>query len=503
VKTYRSSTRAAAGGGILLCALLFSSRIALSQGSPPVLTPAQDSVMLRLVNTELRAAVQVMAQYLDRPVLFGGPAGTQVTLETPQPVPRANVLRLLRGLLESQNYELVSDTAAGLYRARLKVAPPPASIPGGAAGTMRNPPPSAGELFVIQLKHAKATEVAQTVSALYGRAGSGVASNAQAQTLGEQLRSNLVAPVGGAAAGVPVNAATHTTALSGDITVVADPRGNNLLVRANQADFELIQSLVSKLDVRPLQVLIEVVIAEVQRNGSLGINVSGVLNPTTVAGTGSTVSSTLGTAGLGDFAMNVMKLGGLDLDATLTLASDRGDVKILTRPVVLTANNQRAEIVVGSQQPFVQLQRTLPTDNAAQDQVVQYEEVGTKLTVLPTISPDGTVQLEVTQEVSNATGATAFNAPVISTRSVKTDLLIADGHAVVLGGLTDRQKSTDQGGLPFLSSIPVIGGLFGHSTKTTNETELFIFLTPHIIRTDEDAAKLSAPMQERAAKVQP
>ena len=126
------------------------------------------------------------------------------------------------------------------------------------------------------------------------------------------------------------------------------------------------------------------------------------------------------------------------------------------------------------------------------------KSIGTQLTVRPTISHDESVQLEVTQEVSTATSELAFNAPVISTRSVQTQLLVRDGQTVVLGGLTDRQREVRQGGLPILSAIPLIGGLFGRATRQTVETELFVFLTPRVIRTDDDAMRLSTPMREKA-----
>jgi general secretion pathway protein D len=109
----------------------------------------------------------------------------------------------------------------------------------------------------------------------------------------------------------------------------------------------------------------------------------------------------------------------------------------------------------------------------------------------------------VTQEVSNATTEVAFNAPVISTRSVQTQLLVRDGQTVALGGLTSRQSDVTQGGLPLLSSIPWIGGLFGHSAHTTTETELFVFLTPRVIRTDDDAMRLSTPLRDRVEKIKP
>jgi general secretion pathway protein D len=129
--------------------------------------------------------------------------------------------------------------------------------------------------------------------------------------------------------------------------------------------------------------------------------------------------------------------------------------------------------------------------------------VGTKLSVRPTISSDGMVQLEVMQEVSSATGETQFDAPVISQRSVQTQLIVRDGQTIVLGGLTDKQRDVTTGGVPFLSSIPLIGGLFGHASRRTTETELFVFLTPRVIRNDADAQRLSQPMRDRADQVKP
>jgi general secretion pathway protein D len=201
----------------------------------------------------------------------------------------------------------------------------------------------------------------------------------------------------------------------------------------------------------------------------------------------------------GDASLQVIGIGGdQDLQATLTAAASRGDVHILSRPSVLAINNEQAEINVGSQRPFVQLSRTLPTDNAAQDQVVQYQDVGTKLSIRPTISSDGYVTLQVSQEVNQATNEVAFNAPVISTRSVQTALLLKDGQTVVIGGLTDHEHDVTREGIPFLSSIPWIGALFGKTSHTTIGTELFLFITPHVIKTDDDAASLTTPARKRA-----
>jgi general secretion pathway protein D len=111
--------------------------------------------------------------------------------------------------------------------------------------------------------------------------------------------------------------------------------------------------------------------------------------------------------------------------------------------------------------------------------------------------------LEVLQEVNAATTETAFNAPVISTRSVQTSLLLRDGQTAALGGLSDRQKDSNQHGVPLLSRIPLLGGLFGGASRRTTETELFLFITPRLMRNDEDAQELTAPLLERAKKVKP
>ena len=483
---------------------------------PAARAPEQDSVTIRLVNTELRAAVQLVAQYLDRPVLFSGPGGSMVTLETPRPIPRADVPRLLQSLLDSQNYELVNDTLGGVYRVRPKEAPRPAAQDqlqqnlGGA-------PRGAGniELFVLPLKHARAVDVANTVNALYGKGVARTDGNRR-PTLGDELRQNQIPPLGAQQPGYPaqqpvVAAPTNTTitggGFTGEVTIVPDARANNLLVRANRTDYTLIENVVRQLDTRPLQVMIEVLIAEVRRDKALSLGVDIALSETVVSKTvGTTMTGSVsgaGEAGLGDFAIKVMKLGGVSLDASLRAVAGKGNVSIVSRPVVLTANNQEAEIVVGSQRPFVQVSRSLPTDVAIRDQVVQYKDVGTKLTVRPSISVDGSVELEVKQEVSSATNETAFNAPVISTRSVQTQLLIKDGQTIVIGGLTDKQKEVTSRGVFLLSSLPWIGGLFGHTSRQTIETELFIFLTPRVIRTDEDAARISAPLEQRSLQNAP
>jgi general secretion pathway protein D len=296
--------------------------------------------------------------------------------------------------------------------------------------------------------------------------------------------------------------AGKSAAFTGETTIVPDAGTNSLLVRANANDFELIQAAVKQLDVRPLQVLIEVVIAELSTNANWSFGVTTTAPQQTVKGTSTSLGGSVAGLGSGDFALNIMQLGGFQLTAELNLAASKGEARILERPVVLAQNNQEAEILVGSQQPFIQVQQT-QVGAVAQNQVVQYQDVGTKLTVKPTISADGYIQLDVTQEVSEATTQVQFNAPVISTRSVKTRLMARDSQTVVLGGLSDREKDKNSQGIPILSALPLIGGLFGQTSRTTSDTEFFLFLTPRIIASDDDMSRATQPLQHETQQFTP
>jgi general secretion pathway protein D len=208
----------------------------------------------------------------------------------------------------------------------------------------------------------------------------------------------------------------------------------------------------------------------------------------------------------GDFALRVLRDGDITVDAVLSLIAQTSDVSVVSRPVVIAQNNEEARILVGTQQPFVQLSRSLPTDGAVRDQVIQYRDVGTQLTIRPTINPDGYVSLNVLQEVSTATSEIQFDAPVIGTREASTRLLVMDGHTAVLGGLIEQGQEWSRTGIPILKDIPLLGSLFGSTRTMDTQTELILFLTPHVLRDDEameaatDRARTVAPGLERVLR---
>jgi general secretion pathway protein D len=440
---------------------------------------AGDSVRISLVNTDMRAAIQAIGRFLTKPVLAGPLGEIRVEVfETPVAIPREAVPDILRGLVEANGLVFVEDSS--FYRVTAPepvVTETPADAgPGADAVNFR--------LFTVRLRHARAADVAATLNQLFG---SGLDFSRPAGLSTGSLSDQLRADREGRGAQEALAPGPQGALLESPVTIVPDELTNSLLVRSTQADFDVLEEGIQQLDVRPLQVLIEVVVVEARkdRQFALGFNVQ--LPPYEVDG--ATVEGELLGGGLGDLVVRVMELGRAQVNAVLTAARLRGDVDIVSRPVLLASNNTEASLLVGTQQPFVQVSRSLPTETPQRDQVVQYRDVGTKLTVRPTINQDGYVSLYVQQELSAATGENQFNAPVIASREATTQVLVGDGQTIVIGGLRDQVQDRVRTGVPLLADIPLLGGLFGGTQTRSTEIELFLFITPTIIADDGDIAR--------------
>ena len=450
-------------------------------GAFPVPTAAQvatsdrpDSVRLQFTNTDMVAAVQAIGRFLTKPILAQDLADRRVGyFETPRPVAVSELPAILAGLAETHGLHFVEDSS--FYR--ISAAP----VEGDTAREVQSADSVGVRLFTVRLEHARASDVAGTLNQLYGVGGgftgiTGLASG----TLSDQLRTDRGEGELEDAGPDPGGAA-----LNAEVTIVPDELTNSLLIRALPSDFETLLEGIAELDVRPLQVLIEVLAVEARKDRQFALGFSAELPPQDLGD--ATVQGGFTGVGLGDLVVQVMSLGKEEINATITAARTRGDVEIISRPVVLASNNVEATLLVGTQQPFVQVSRSLPTDEPQRDQVVQYRDVGTKLTVLPTINQDGYVSLLIQQEISQATGETQFSAPIISSREATTQVLVRDRQTIVIGGLRDRVQDHVRTGIPLLSDIPLLGALFGGTRSRTNETELFLFITPTILRDDAAA----------------
>jgi type II secretory pathway component GspD/PulD (secretin) len=322
-----------------------------------------------------------------------------------------------------------------------------------------------------------------------GNAGRGAAAAEQAVVANQAAQNALVNRL----AQVTQSVTGALSNQAGDIRIIAEESSNSLLVRATESDFALVQQIIGTVDLRPLQVLIEVTIAEVQRTHDLDLGVSGSVKRIPKGKTAADVTATAPSqSSARDFIVQLTGGNGtIKYDVAIAALQERGDVRVLSLPVIIAQNNRQASLNVGSSRPFVQVSQTVPNDPTGRVQTVQYIDVGTVLTITPTINPDGYVNLVVSQTDNSASNQVQFDAPIINKREAQTQIFIRDGQTTVVGGLAGKTHNTQVSGIPFFSRIPLIGPLlFGRTTVNEETSELYLFLTPHIISSDADMDKL-------------
>jgi general secretion pathway protein D len=481
---------------IALLTIALSERAAAQDTSAVRATPG--GILVDFQDVDLRAVITALGEAGSLNVTYGDIPSRRVTLRLHSPVAKSDILPLLRSLAQSNGLQVIQEDK--LIRLQADNAASAAARTDAQGG--QGPRRAENRLYVYSLKHVRAAKLASTLQAIFGgRSGATpVASDAASpRTLSQQLTSNQVPPQAslgdtsrGRAPGVVVAGADGIAGtLQGEVKIVPDETTNSLVVHAQPADYAIVKQAIEALDLRPLQVLIEVLIAEVRHTTKFE-------PPNVTPDAPARFLSKSAT----EMILRLSQQARFDVNLAMNALQTTGDVRILSRPVLLAQNNQEAKILVGSQRPFVQVFRSLPTDAAVRDQVVQYKDVGTSLTILPTINSDGYVNLQVGQEVSTATNEVQFGAPVISTRETSTHLFIRDGKTAVLGGLIDREQEQTHVGLPFLSALPIVGVFFGSTTDSRTTSELFLFLTPHIMQTDDDAEHLREQMEARSPSVQ-
>lgn len=488
--------------------LLFAGIVALLS-VPPCLVAAQDTTAIRasgqgilvdFQDVDLRAVITALAEAGSLNVSYGEIPSTRVTLRLHQAIAKSDVLPLLRSLATSNGLQVIEEDRL------IRLQPDPAR----SGANPRSPQPSSAQepetrLFVYRLKHVRAAKLASTLQSIFGSATPPTKTGSiSAPTLSQQLTKNQVPAItGDSAKAASVTQAGAPASLPGTlhglVQIVPDENTNALVIHAQAPDYEVVRQAIEALDLRPLQVLIEVLIAEVRHSSELDLGVAArsTREPNDHQSTGPVVSS----SSTADLILRMSRSATFDIDVAIRALQAQGDVRILSRPVLLAQNNQEAKILVGSQRPFVQVFRSLATDAGLRDQVVQYKDVGTSLTILPTINSDGYVNLQLAQEVSTATNEVQFGAPVISTREASTHLFVRDGQTAVVGGLVDRAQERSRSGFPVLSLIPLVGYAFGSTSDSRTNTELYLFLTPHIIQTDDDADYLRGAIEQRSPQV--
>jgi general secretion pathway protein D len=285
----------------------------------------------------------------------------------------------------------------------------------------------------------------------------------------------------------------------GQTTIVPSPATNSLVIRTAPPNYPLLEETIQTLDVRPAQVLLEVLIAEIQldKSNRFGINWS-VIGKDVGVQFGSQDFSDSALSQATDFVGRAVTLGEVNVRALLTALASKSRVRVLSSPHVLALNNEEARILVGSEVPFSQSTRTGLSEVV--DRIVQFRNVGTQLTIIPRINQDGYVSVRMLQEVSALTSQTlaaALDAPVITVREAETSAVVRDGQTIVIGGLIADTQDRRESGVPILKDIPLLGLAFKSTSNQNTRSELAIFVTPKVVYNDADADRLLKEEQNR------
>ncbi len=350
---------------------------------------------------------------------------------------------------------------------------------------------------------------------------------------------------GGAGAGaVPGALSGPPPIFKEEVRIVADEVTNSLVVLATRRDYQLILDVLKRIDVVPRQVVLEVMIAEVQLNKDLEFGVAYALasgklgnlssnanvtatntntnNSTTGTGSATTVTATGTPDLLGRVAGSVLG-GGLLSNGVQRFGNANGgafaiispsdnfaiflnalqaltDVKMLSAPHIIAADNREAHILVGQSIPILtsSSQSTITTTAALVNQV-QYRDTGKILTVLPQVNSQGLVNMQIRQEVSAVLQSTfgTTGSPSFSTREAETTVVVQDGETVLIGGIIDDQISHSRSGIPYLMDVPVLGRAFRTDSDNVMRTELLLTITPSVIRSKEEAHRVTDNYSER------
>jgi general secretion pathway protein D len=296
----------------------------------------------------------------------------------------------------------------------------------------------------------------------------------------------------------------------GDAVISADTDTKQITVIADEETARYIRQVIKGLDRPKPQVLIKVVFLEVTYNNTSDIGVEGSITRKLSSPLTGMASNVFGAGSIGTVppGAGLFTILGNDFQATLRAISQAGKTEILSRPSILTRNNQQATISIGQQVPLITGTRIDTQNN--QINTFSYQKVGVNLQVTPFITPEGMVEMilapsisqlaDKSQWVPTSSGpAGTVLSPVINSRSADTVVVVPDGQTVVIGGLMETDKIGSDSKIPILGDIPLIGILFKRQAKNYTKTELIIFLTPHIVNAPEQLAGLSASERANSA----
>jgi general secretion pathway protein D len=388
--------------------------------------------------------------------------------------------------------------------------------------------------FIIHLTNARADVVAQIINSTFGKSGSsGINTSGQVsnRTVGSSSSSGSSGPSSLGARSSSSSSSSQTFSVTasaisksntnnnqssssqtlvqgitsegnvvqthdlyGLISAIPDVNTNSVIIVAPPEGRKIVENIVEQLDKIPQQVMIETVVvdATLDATDNLGVewnfNQNNPFNLKNATGAGTNNFGLQPAAGSSPLAGFSYTLTGAQYSAFLNAAKTDKKYEILSTPRIFTTNNAEAEINVSQSVPYLTSQTTDTTGATIAN--YSFVTVGLVLDVTPRILSNGLVSMDVTQTANDIAGYTTYNAPIINQREADTTVSVRDGETIVLGGIISHSTNNNVSKTPILGDIPLIGNLFKSSNKTSNKTELLVFLTPRIVNTAEEVKKI-------------
>jgi general secretion pathway protein D len=377
-----------------------------------------------------------------------------------------------------------------------------------------------GSIWVVHLKNADATKLATVLRAAFGGGGGGASG-------GSTQQSTPQATTIGTPGGASPQAASPVQASAGPSTggfIQADPSTNSLIISAAEPLYRQVRAMIDQLDTRRAQLYIESLIVEVSGDNAADFGfqwqgISGKRGDNSIVAGGTSfdtaggniidlsVAAAGGRATAGPALQNLangLNIGVLKnlgnglygLSAVARALQSQTNTNIVSTPNLITLDNEEAKIIVGSNVPFITGQFTnTGTATTSPFQTIERKDVGITLRIKPQIGEGGTIRMTIFQESSSLSDkvapGTSNAGPSTDKRSIESTVVVDDGAILVLGGLIEDKFTNSRSKVPLLGDIPFLGNLFRSESRTKSRTNLMVFLRPVVMRTADDANKLS------------
>lgn len=363
------------------------------------------------------------------------------------------------------------------------------------------------QVFLYHAQNTKAKDMAGLLQQIFlGAKPAAEQSPARATGVATatQVQASTTQPLRAQTPGPTVTAVTPQmvgeSIVSANTKIIADEILNAVVIIATAEDYAAIKQTIDKIDVVPRQVLIEAVIAQVELKDDMSLGIAWSLK----ANFGSVLSSTIGlnlpisAPDSGGFSFTAVDPGG-DMRAMISALATVSKAKLLATPHILVSDNREARIQVGQQVPIV-TSETYGSTTVAPQRTIQYKDIGTILKVKPRINEGGLVSIELNQEISDYSTIKLYSNEdqiIINKNDVTTNLVVQDGQTIIIGGLIREKISDSNAGIPGLNKIPILGYLFGNTKDESSRSEIVILLTPHVMKSIQDANDLTSEYTNR------